>query len=124
MTSGSCSGCGGYLGALTRTASGPFRLEDAHPLDVVRERLANGQATQLLLPADAGLEAYPIIRLAPDELSALARGQVIRHRGDPLPAPGPAGLLRIADEAGRLAAMARVDGGRLHPEKVFIVPAA
>ena len=119
---GETLGCGGHLGALTRTASGPFRLADAHSLDVVRERLASGHAVELLLPADAGLDAYPLIRLAPEELSALARGQVIRHRGEALPQPGPSGLLRIADEAGRLAAMARVDGGRLHPEKVFIVP--
>ena len=52
-------GCGAYLGALTRTASGPFRLEDAHPLDHVREELAAGDAGSLLLPMDAGLAAHP-----------------------------------------------------------------
>jgi hypothetical protein len=46
-------------------------------------------------------------------------GQVIRHRGTDLPAPGPGGLVRVVDPAGRLAAMARLEDGRLHPEKVF-----
>ena len=50
-------GCGAYLGALTRTASGPFRLEDAHPLDHVREELAAGRLEPLLRPMDAGLSS-------------------------------------------------------------------
>ncbi len=119
---GAALGSGAYLGALTRTASGPFRLEDAHPLDRVREALATGRATDLLLPSDTGLDAYPRIAPAPDELQALARGQVVRHRGEPLPEPGPGGLVRVVDGAGRVAAMARVDAGRLHPEKVFVLP--
>ena len=32
-------GCGAYLGALTRTASGPFRIEQAHSLEEVRAAL-------------------------------------------------------------------------------------
>jgi tRNA pseudouridine55 synthase len=119
---GAAIGCGAYLGALTRTASGPFRLDGARPLDAVREALANGRAGDLLLPSDTGLEAYPRISPAPDELAALARGQVVRHRGEALPEPGPGSLVRVLDASGRVAAMARVDGGRLHPEKVFVLP--
>jgi tRNA pseudouridine55 synthase len=114
--------CGAHLGALTRTASGPFRLADAHPLDTVREALATGRAKELLLAADTGLDAYPQLTVGGQDLSALGMGQVIRHRGTDLPAPGPRGLVRVVDPAGRLAAMARLEDGRLHPEKVF--PAA
>ena len=114
---------GAYLGALTRTASGPFRIEAATPLDAVRAALAAGTIDRLLLPPDTGLDAYPSIRLDSTELGALAHGQVIRHRGDRLPPPGPDGLFRIVGHDGRLAAMARLDGGRLHPEKVFVTPA-
>ena len=39
---GATLGSGAYLGALTRTASGPFRLEAAHALDDVRAALAAG----------------------------------------------------------------------------------
>lgn len=119
---GAALGTGAYLGALTRTASGPFTLDTARPLDAVREALANGRARDLLLPSDTGLDAYPRITPPADELASLARGQVVRHRGEPLPEPGPGGMVRVMDAAGRVAAMARVEGGRLHPEKVFVLP--
>jgi tRNA pseudouridine55 synthase len=119
---GAALGSAAYLGALTRTASGPFRLDAATPLDAVREALANGRTAELLLPSDTGLDAYPRVTPAPDELAALARGQVVRHRGESLPEPGPGGLIRVMDAKGRVAAMARVEAGRLHPEKVFVLP--
>jgi len=118
---GAALGCGAYLGALTRTASGPFRMDEARPLDAVREALANGNAKDLLLPSDTGLDAYPRVTPPADELAALARGQVVRHRGETLPEPGPGGLVRVVDGTGRVTAMARVDAGRLHPEKVFVL---
>ena len=94
-------GCGAYLGALTRTASGPFTLERAHPLDAVREALAKGRAASLILPPDFGLDAYPKLSLPADDLGALARGQIIRHRsGEGLEAR-PDGLLRVMDAHGR-----------------------
>ncbi len=119
---GEALGSGAYLGALVRTASGPFRREAAHPLDEVRDRLATGRIGELLIPADSGLDAYPVVTVDAEGLAGLARGQVVRFRGEPLPAPGPAGLVRVLSPDGRLAAMARVDGGRLHPEKVFVEP--
>jgi len=116
---------GAYLVALQRTASGPFRLADAHPLDTVRAALADGHPECVLLPADVGLERFPAISLSAEELAAVARGQVIRPGG------GTAGLgvsngllLRVLDGDGRLAAIARWEGSRLHPEKVFVSPSS
>jgi len=117
-------GTGAYLGALVRTASGPFRRDGSHPLDEVREYLTSGRAGELLLPPDSGLEAYPSVRVDADGLAGLARGQVVRLRSDAPPAPGPSGLVRVLSADGRLAAMARLDAGRLHPEKVFLEPPA
>lgn len=119
---GTALGTGAYLGALVRTASGPFRRDASHPLDEVRERLSSGRISELLLPADSGLDAYPEVRVDAEALSGLARGQVVRLRGDGVVTPGPAGLVRVVAADGRLAAMARLDGGRLHPEKVFLDP--
>lgn len=113
-------GTGAYLGALVRTASGPFRREAAHPLERVRELLGDGRVTELLLPVDTGLDAWPEVRVDPADLASLVRGQVVRARGVSLPPPGPDGQVRVMAPDGRLAAMARVDGGRLHPEKVLI----
>ena len=104
-------GCGAYLGALTRTASGPFRIEQAHSLDEVRAALTSGRAHDLLLPMDAGLE-FPELRLNQAEVAHLARGQQLRRAMDE-------GLVRVFDESGRLVAIARAANGTLQPEKVF-----
>jgi tRNA pseudouridine55 synthase len=103
-----------------RTASGPFRRDAAHPLDLVRERLSEGRIEELLLPVDTGLDAWPEVRVAPADLASLLRGQVVRARGSSLPPPGPGDQVRVVAPDGRLAAMARVDGGRLRPEKVLL----
>jgi tRNA pseudouridine55 synthase len=107
-------GSGAYLGALTRTASGPFRLAEAHSLERVREALANGRSADILLPPDAGLDDYPRLVLEPAELDSLARGQPVQLRSSV-----EDGLLRIVDQQGQLAAMARNSRGVLQPEKVF-----
>ncbi|MEX2547185.1 MAG: tRNA pseudouridine(55) synthase TruB [Chloroflexota bacterium] len=109
-------GSGAYLAALTRTASGPFTLEQARPLEEVRSALADGRAAELLLPMDTGLESYPVLTVDGQELTSLARGQQLRRGRE----TGAEGLVRVVDESGRLVAIARADGGVIKPEKVFI----
>jgi len=108
---GEALGCGAYLGALTRTASGPFTIEQAHAIDEVRAGLSAGHARELLLPMDAGLE-FPELHLNVAEVATLARGQQLRRAQDE-------GLVRVLDESGRLVAIARAGNGVLQPEKVF-----
>jgi hypothetical protein len=67
------------------------------------------------------LEAFPPLTLGPDDLGGLLRGQVVRARVAALDT-GTASHYRVRDESGRLAAIARLEGGRLHPEKVFLTP--
>lgn len=112
-------GSGAYLAALTRTASGPFRLDDARPLDEVRAALADGRASDLLLPPDAGLELRRIAVGARD-LTALLRGQPIGVDEQATEDE----LVRVVDPHGRLAAIARLRAGRLHPDKVLLPPTA
>jgi len=108
-------GSGAYLAALTRTASGGFRLAEAHRLAEVREALSGGQAARLLLPLDVGLDRYPRVELADAALQHLLRGQQLRR-----PAVAEEeGLVRVVDAAGRLVAMARQAAGVLRPEKVL-----
>jgi len=109
-------GCGAYLGALTRTASGPFTLDQAHPLNEVRSALGEGRAADLLLPMDTGLDEYPVLTVSETDLASLARGQHLSRRGEGL----VDGLVRVADETGRLVAIARVADGTIKPEKVFV----
>jgi tRNA pseudouridine55 synthase len=122
---GASLGCGAYLVALTRSQSGPFTREQAHVPDAIKAAFAAGRGTSLLLPADSGLDAFPSVSLGGDDLQALLRGQVVRA---PTDGPGNGatalrrGHCRVRDATGRLAAIARLEGGRLHPEKVLLEP--
>lgn len=115
-------GSSAYLGALTRTASGPFTLEDAIALDEIRAAAADGPEglLPLLLPLDTGLDAFPVVDLTAEEVEAVARGQFIRPDAG---LPGPAAHYRLRDAVGNLVAIASSDGGRLAPDKVFVAPA-
>ncbi|CAN5576449.1 tRNA pseudouridine(55) synthase TruB [soil metagenome] len=117
-------GCGAYLAALTRTTSGPFRLDDAHPLDRIRSALAEGRAASVLLPPDAGLDGLRRISLAGRDLQSLLRGQQVPTARLDLDDVSPDELVRVAGADGRLAAMARLRDGRLRPEKVLVAVAS
>ena len=117
---GAAVGGGAYLGALSRIASGPFRLEDAVPLEDVRAAAGQGgdRLASLLRPVDTGLEALPSVRLSESELPAFARGQHVRPRAGLVGTTD--GPVRVLDPAGGLAGMAHVADGRLAPDKVLI----
>jgi tRNA pseudouridine55 synthase len=117
---GAAVGSGAYLGALTRTASGPFTLEDAIELDAVRALAADGPEAlaKRLLPPDAGLE-LPSITVPDAAVAAIGRGQ-------PIGVPAGTGALdadmpvRLVDGAGQLVAIARLAGTKLAPDKVLV----
>ena len=114
---GAAVGSAAYLGALARTASGPFTIDQATPLDDIRAAAADGpdRLRDLLLPVDAGLEALPEVTVGPGEMTAILRGQFVR-------APQPFGEepIRVRDAGGTLIAIARYRDGRLAPDKVLV----
>jgi tRNA pseudouridine55 synthase len=121
---GDAVGSAAYLGALTRTASGPFDLAAATDLDAIRRAAADGPAAvaALLLPIDAGLD-LPTVVVPDDVLVAIGRGQPIG-----VPAGTPEidrdAAIRLVDGTGRLVAIARLIGTRLAPDKVLVDPPA
>jgi tRNA pseudouridine55 synthase len=112
-----------YLGALTRTASGPFTLDDAVGLDAIRAAAADGPAglRPWLRAIDTGLDALPIVPLTATELDAVARGQFVRPVAG---VPAGADHYRLVGPDGALVAIASASGGRLAPDKVFVAPPA
>jgi len=110
-----------YLGALTRTASGPFRLDGATPLDEIRAAAAEGPEglAPYLQPIDAGLEHLPAVRLDASEVAQIARGQFVRPASG---LPTVAEHYRVQDPDGVLIAIASGSAGRLAPDKVFVSP--
>jgi tRNA pseudouridine55 synthase len=121
---GTAVGSAAYLGALTRTASGPFELANAIDLDAVRAAAADGPGAMaaLLLPIDAGLD-LPTVTVPDAAFFAIGRGQAIGVPGGtgPLDEERP---IRLVDERGRLLAIARLAGTKLAPDKVLVDPPA
>jgi tRNA pseudouridine55 synthase len=121
---GAAVGSAAYLGALRRTASGPFTLADAHPLDEVRAAAADERLAALLLPGGSGVDDLRALVLAEGELRAVAHGGWT-GRAERLGAAGEGiasgTAVRLLAPDGALAAIARVaDGGRLVTDKVLI----
>jgi tRNA pseudouridine55 synthase len=129
---GTAVGSAAYLGALRRTAAGPFTLDDAISLDVAREAAANGRFAGLLRPVGTGLDDLPAVTLRPEELVVVGHGGWISEGGrlpgvpavptDAAPAagtPAPQRVLLLSED-GSLAAIARRVGGRLVPDKVLV----
>jgi tRNA pseudouridine55 synthase len=117
---GAAVGSAAYLGALVRTASGPFGLEDAIDVETIRTAAADDPTAmeRLLLPVDAGLDAFPRLTVDAATIGALARGQsALLPDGTEPPADGP---ILVVDAEGRLVAVATLKDGRLAPDKVLV----
>ncbi len=113
-------GSAAYLGALRRTAAGPFGEVDSIPLERVRAAAADGPEAlaALLRPIDTGLDRFPTIDLTPAEVAAVARGQFVRPAAE---VPTGHDHYRLRGPDGSLVAIAIPAGpGRLAPDKVLV----
>ncbi len=117
-------GSGAYLGALVRTASGEFRLEDAISFESLREHAADGPAgiERVMRPIDAGLEHLPHARVTLDEVRRLGEGLITAPKTPLVERDAP--LVLAVGPDGRIAAVCRAVAGALHPNKVLAERAA
>ena len=95
---GSALGVGGHLTALRRTASGPFRVADAAPVEEAAAALVSGSGAGSLGLTAAAVAVFPQRRLSAEEAVALGYGQRI-------PATGAPGLTAATALDGRLVAL-------------------
>ena len=95
---GAALGVGGHLTALRRTASGPFSVADAAPVEDAGQALAAGGGAGVLGLADAARAVFPGRALSTEEGRALGHGQRI-------PATGAPGLHAAIDADDRLVAL-------------------
>jgi tRNA pseudouridine55 synthase len=91
-------GVGGHLTALRRTASGPFSVADASPVDEAAARLAAGGGEGVLGLTEAATTVFAPRSVTSEEARALVHGQRI-------PASGVPGLHAAVDPEGRLVAL-------------------
>src|SRR5215213_10259279 len=108
---GAALGVGGHLTALRRTASGPFDVGAAAPVEEAAAALAGGGGPGVLGLVEAATTVFPLRPVTAEEATALAYGQRIPATGGPGPhaAVAPDGrLVALVEDAG---ATARVSVG-------------
>jgi tRNA pseudouridine55 synthase len=95
---GAALGVGGHLTALRRTASGPFSVVDAAPVEEAAAMLVAGGGAGVLGLTEAAATVFPVRPVSTEEARALAYGQRI-------PACAAPGLHAAVDSDGRLVAL-------------------
>ncbi|WP_116453203.1 tRNA pseudouridine(55) synthase TruB [Blastococcus litoris] len=100
---GAALGVGGHLTALRRTASGPFSVELAAPVEEAGAALVAGGGDGFLPLAQAATLVFPTRAVTDEESRALGYGQRIPATG----APGPHAAV---DPEGRLVALLEDSG--------------
>lgn len=110
---GASLGCGAYMTALTRTASGIFNLADATTLENL-EAMNATQRIALLLPSDCLVQHLPAIELDDADWLALCQGRQVSS------AHPAAELARIYDSAQHFLGLAHVDAqGMIVPHRLI-----
>ncbi len=106
-------GCGAHMSALERTASGPFRLDQAIGLDAL-SAMDRDAARALLHPADEALAHLPAVRLDDNASRRLLQGQRLAGVAD-----GDAGLVRVYAESDFIGIGERDGMGRLKARRLL-----
>jgi tRNA pseudouridine55 synthase len=115
---GRALGCGAHLTALTRTASGPFTLEEAHSLDELAAAFADHYAEKYLLPIDEALLQFQAVVVDAMTVKGIQQGKALvcgREYASP--------LLRAYSASGDLIALLERGRGsdEWKPKKVFLI---
>ncbi len=108
-------GCGAHLRALTRTASGRFRLEDSYSLDTLRALTADGRLAEALLPPQTALGNLPTLYLTIEQVQAVRYGRAIA----PEVAPDAAEAQALDAEETLIAVLRRGEAGEWQPDIVL-----
>ncbi|MGR8948764.1 MAG: tRNA pseudouridine(55) synthase TruB [Gammaproteobacteria bacterium] len=105
--------CGAHITALRRTASGPYRIEQAHRLDNSAQSVEELEAA--LLPIDSALMHFPAVHLAADLANSVAHGNPVQQPGD-----SGFGMVRMYDAAEQFLGIGEfTDYGHLAPRRIM-----
>jgi tRNA pseudouridine55 synthase len=100
---GQAMGCGAFLKALRRTASGDFKIEDARTLEQLVELSATGRLSAALIPASQMLPHFPA-----ETVDLITEGQIRNGRDfrvSPFRTEEGARYVKAVTEAGDLVAI-------------------
>lgn len=117
---GATLGCGGYLKALRRTLSGPFRESHARSVEELDEAGKAGRIDEFLIPPSEVL-GLPVFDAAPATVRHILHGADISP-GTQLRLSQGARVL-VSDEQGRLLALMELRADRrLWPLRILVAP--
>lgn len=114
---GELLGCGAHVAELRRLWVDPFREPRMWTLEALQALLERGGERTLeacLLPIEAGMTAWPEVRVSAAQAQRLGQGQTLAGEFR------PAGEVAILDASGRPIGLGAVDAaGRLRPQRLF-----
>jgi tRNA pseudouridine55 synthase len=120
-------GCGAAMSGLVRTASGMFKLEDAHTVEALRDAfLAERFPDGILYALDAPLQDFPAVNLDAAQGAAFSSGTPVEsshYNALAQRAAGTRALCRVYGDAGRrgfvFLGVGKFGVDTLRPERVF-----
>ena len=118
---GMAVGSGAHLGALVRTASGPFRIADAVDLETLRAAAADGPdgLRAHLRPLDLGLESMARIDLTEVEVGDLVQGRMVSPAAA-LPDVDDSAPILMTTAGARVIGVGHRRGSWLEPDKILV----
>ena len=103
-----------HLVALRRRSVSPFAESGMVTFERLQDAVTNGTITSLLLPADAGLAHWPVVRLGALETAHFRHGRAV-------PASGNPGWVRVHGEDQHPLGIGEIGcDGLLQPRRVFV----
>ena len=116
-------GAEGHVTALRRERVGPFSTESAVTLDILREMVHRGAASEGLLPVATALDDIPDLAVTETDAFSLRQGRpilLLPRQIETLKARLLPGSRTVsAFEDGTLVALCQMRAGRLEPDRVF-----
>jgi len=113
-------GCGAAMTALTRTASGYFRIEDSHTIEELAEAAGDDAALgKMLIPPEITLERLGKIILDDNRVTAFKNGNTTWSRGYKVISPSGFDEVYRVYASGSFLGTAAIENGSLVPKKVF-----
>jgi tRNA pseudouridine55 synthase len=113
---GEALGCGAHVAELRRLWVDPFREPRLWTFAALEELATRGERflEACLLPLEAGMVAWPAVRIRAAQAQRLGQGQSLSGGFR------PAGAVAVFDEHGRALGLGAVDAdGRLRPQRLF-----
>nr|WP_178089075.1 tRNA pseudouridine(55) synthase TruB [Pseudomonas quercus] len=111
-------GCGAHVAQLRRTQAGPFVLAQTVTLEALEQAHAEGgneALDQFLLPADSGLQDWPLLQFSEHSAFYWLHGQPVRA-----PEAPAFGMVRVQDHNGRFIGIGEVsEDGRIAPRRLI-----